>query len=409
MDLNQVLDFLDDDARKTAYAHNLKKLQTSSRIDPNTLRICIRLLPQAPDSHVSLAHEELWDYLLQHLPEEQDVEHLYEVADICLSNDFAAAKINAKVHSGLEDRLVSLLGKHEDSEEAQPIVHTTAGYLRFLKCSYWLPKEKYHLISRHSIRLISGFIGVEGMDDAALDALSALLSLLKSGGDIRTCQLLSLDPKSSDQLVLSVSFIDQSFWNRVDGLDRSYFSSNSSKLFGVWFQWISQAVTDKVDLECLHHDRYWDRVRSGLLVGFGDQRKYCLGIIEQSLRATGKDIVTPTMVYYTNDTHLMEYKKYASLFEMIVLNRYAGQVEASLSELTALLGPKSKITPAMATTLLAAAINSKVQEGIRKLVGNWYIDYVVKVSGLQQQLADRLSCLKPCSRRQSAAAPHLSF
>jgi tRNA guanosine-2'-O-methyltransferase len=75
--------------------------------------------------------------------------------------------------------------------------------------------------------------------------------------------------------------------------------------------------------------------------------------------------------------YLGAYEQYSALFETIVLDRYANQVQACLPELTKVF--TSGITPLMASTLLSAALNPMVQDGVRKIIGNWYIEYVIKV------------------------------
>jgi hypothetical protein len=165
-----------------------------------------------------------------------------------------------------------------------------------------------------------------------------------------------------------------------DALTNGEIGKPTSKVFRTWFQWVSQIVKDKVPLDCLHDDSYWDKVRIGLVHGHADQRKYCIGIIRQSLLAAQSDISTPTMQFCIADpaTYLKAYDQYSALFETIVLDRYANQVQACLPELTKLV--QSEITPIMACTLLSAALNPMVQDGVRKLIGNWYIDYVRTVS-----------------------------
>lgn len=155
---------------------------------------------------------------------------------------------------------------------------------------------------------------------------------------------------------------------------------NSSKVFRTWFQWISQVVEDKIRLECLHSSTYWNEIQVGLLHGHADQRKYCIGIVRQSLLAAQDDIDTSTMQFHIGerDRYLRAYEQYSALFETIVLDRYANQVQACLPELTKVM--RSDVTPSMTSTLLSAALNPLVQDGVRKLVGNWYIGYVTKVS-----------------------------
>jgi tRNA guanosine-2'-O-methyltransferase len=151
-------------------------------------------------------------------------------------------------------------------------------------------------------------------------------------------------------------------------------------MFRTWFQWVSQAVLDGLRLDCVNDPLYWDRVRLGLLYGHADQRKYCMGIIRQSLLVAQSDIHTTTMQFrYTERAmYRKAYEQYSALFETIVLDRYANQVQACLPELIKMF--QFAITPLMASTLLSAALNPMVQDGVRKLIGNWYIDYVTKVS-----------------------------
>jgi tRNA guanosine-2'-O-methyltransferase len=121
-------------------------------------------------------------------------------------------------------------------------------------------------------------------------------------------------------------------------------------------------------------------LRLGLLHGHADQRKYCIGIIRQSLIAAQNDISTPTMQFRVAESarYLKAYDQYSALFETIVLDRYANQVQACLPELTKVI--RSEVTPLMASTLLSAALNPMVQDGVRKLIGNWYFEYVTKAS-----------------------------
>jgi tRNA guanosine-2'-O-methyltransferase len=121
-------------------------------------------------------------------------------------------------------------------------------------------------------------------------------------------------------------------------------------------------------------------LRLGLLHGHADQRKYCIGIIRQSLIAAQNDISTPTMQFRVAESarYLKAYDQYSALFETIVLDRYANQVQACLPELTKVI--RSEVTPLMASTLLSAALTPMVQDGVRKLIGNWYFEYVTKAS-----------------------------
>lgn len=410
--MDGVLDFLDEGTRKAAFEHHLASLDTTTSLDLDALRVCIRLLPPVSLEDVDdysqysealgkaqsqaqnfSPQEKIWDIILSKLLQEHNPEILYKIAEICLGNNFiAAAENNHRIYDALGMLLAELRrGTISDEEELllqENRARKAEAYLGFLKCSFWLPRDQQHLISPNSIGILSRFIGIDGLDRAAQDALSALFALLRSGGPIVVAYQENLSTPWAKyeptvrRLILNGSIIDQSFWDEIKGLGSEYFTSNSSHIFRTWFQWISQAVVDGVDLKCLDDDLYWSRLQFGLLKGFADQRKYCLGIIRQSLLAAHRDVITPTLDFYVADRkfYLEAYEQFSVLFETIVLDRYQNQVQACLPELTRLLGSQSKISPTMATTLLAAALNSKIQEGIRKTIGNWYITYIIEVS-----------------------------
>lgn len=401
MDADAVLGFLDDETKYKAFKQTLSKLQDAPQLNLDAVQICIRLLPpQSSGSNPTYPegpspHEELYDLLLTRIPKEQHPNHVYRLVEVCFSNgSLAAAELDKRIHSHLSILLDQLLKAREKGETAQPevleqdYIHDIAAFLSFLKYSFLLPKEEYHPISINSMRFLSAFIGIDGLDSVALDTLSALLSLLRSDGPITVAQ-----PTDSPQLwanydhslsryVLSGSIVDQSLWDRLSTLGPQYFTSNSSKVFRTWFQWISQAVTDGIELECIYGDLYWDSVRAGLLHGLADQRKYCLAIIRQSLLAAKQDISTPTIYFRIDEQKLFlkAYEQYSSLFETVVLDRYINQVQACLPELTILFGSQARVSACMSTTLLAAALDPKVQGGVRKTIGNWYVNYVQEVS-----------------------------
>jgi tRNA guanosine-2'-O-methyltransferase len=259
-------------------------------------------------------------------------------------------------------------------------------YLDFVKCSYWLPTDDYHYVTPELVRVICSFVGVDRLDDAVHDALSSLLSLLlqKPTNLVRPLSKDGTEPASmrdSPDWKPLEKIVDQQLWDRYRKLPDDYFCS-SSKAFRTWFQWVCCAKAGGVELLGLCELLYWSRLRSGLLSGFSEQRKYCLGILRQSLDVAQQDIKTPLMVFDVarKADYLAQYEKYSSFFETIVLDRYQNQIQACLPELTKLLGHGSLVAPGWITTLLSAVLSPKVQDGVRKLVGTWFIDLVTKRS-----------------------------
>ncbi|KAI4630173.1 hypothetical protein J4E80_001106 [Alternaria sp. BMP 0032] len=380
-----VLSLLDEQTRQVAFGGSLAKVKAASGIDIGALDICVRLLPSEiadGESGNTPKHEELWNTVLGRLVDQRSPESLYEIAEICYTHDsHAASLLNSKIKQSL-----STLARDLSAEQAHvESVETARAYLEFLKWSFWVPAASSYMVDSQSLTLLSSFVGVEGLDDTAHDTLSAFFSLLKSKREN--------SPTNLDAVV------DQSIWNRLNALDMACFATRSSKIYRTWFQWISLAASAGLKFTCVGNEEYWRKLRLGLVKGHADQRKYCLGIIRQSFLATSDHIDTPTMRYDASGKDREQYDLYTTLFETIVLHRYSGQVEDCLKSMTTLLGSSSatnpsRITPAMTTTLLTAALNPLIQESVRKMIGRWYMDFVIESKGVPTSEVLRAKCQK---------------
>lgn len=404
--------YMSDELKLKAFDLNWAKLEASTtHLNIDTLGLCVRLLPQlSADTRES--HEKLRDLLVHRIrDEEQDSQHLYQLAEACTNNASFAVLLFASIHQALKDASSLFHARQEGLEHEEPDVPTeehtrrTAAFLTFLQCSFWLPPDSLHVVESSLPRLLASFIGTEGLTEPALDALSALLALssrrrqepIHIANPGSNASWVKLD-SALGKYVLGESLVDLSFWSHLKTLSPAHFETKSSKLYKVCFQWISQAVTEDLDPEGVYKEFYWDRVRTGLLTGFADQRKYCLGIVRASLLAARRDINTRPMRMQVDkrDAYIKAYDRYFILYETIVLDRYANQIEACLSELSALFGSQSVVTASMATTLLSSGLDPQVQEGIRKIVGNWYFGFM---SGSQS----------PLSKDSESLAEHTSF
>lgn len=389
MPSDALLDLLDPVTKSAIFTNSLKNLQVTPQLNLDALRICLQLastpLPlQAPALPSRFDLEGLWDKviawieLVQGVPEDKATSCLYQVADTCLSSEFEVAHMfHDKLYNVLESVLTHLQRLPvSTSEERKDLMDSAAAYLRFLQHSFWLPPDRHHLIYERTIPLLSEFIGYEELEDIALDALSALFSLLKGADQITLASSRGDTSLAPHKLAMCHH---ESFWGKIDNLDLQYRNTYSSKICKVWFQWISQIRLTGSPLASLQSEAYWHMLSDRLLSGFAEEQKYCLGIINQSLLLAQEPIFTNAMEYHGTSTDREAYEHYTTLFRTIVLNRYTNQVAACLPELTTLFGPGSRITSVMTASLISAALHSRVQEGVRKLIGYWYIDHALKV------------------------------
>ncbi|KAF2646351.1 hypothetical protein P280DRAFT_544725 [Massarina eburnea CBS 473.64] len=391
-DVEAILQFSDESTRKAAFDHYWKKLKAASAlVDLSALRICVRLLPPQQDdaSHELLAH-----YIVDRIPTKLDsAESLYILAEICLSD----AQLGSRVFENLTAYIVAYIVQgttvtersqfHPESPDSDHLRNVVA-YLKFIRSSFWLPPTHQHYLTTDLLHAVVKSIGVDGLDEYAHDALSALLNLVAKPSVVVVGQdTVKAEPADAGLYTrdpfLHQKLVDNSLFSRFEELRPEYFVANAGPAFRTWYQWITHATTHDIQLDAVHSSFYWETLRKGLLTGFSDQRKYCLGTLRQSLILSSESIDTSVMLMDVNNrkAYIAQYDRFSTLFETIVLDRYANQVQACLPELSALLGPESLISPSWATALLSSALDSKVQDGIRKLIGNWVLEHISSGQG----------------------------
>ncbi|CAI6341308.1 unnamed protein product [Periconia digitata] len=386
-DLASALRFSTEENQKLAFDHHFRTLDAapSDQVDLDALRLCVRLLPSR--THEIASYERIEQFYLSRIIHiKDDTECLYLLAEICLSNHQLGHEVLRSVTKSILEKVAKARqndtngSDYSDDAELQTVV----AYLGFLKASFWLPPTQLHYITSDLLESLLACIGVDGLDGYAHDALSALFHLLKLPG-ARTINPYALAFGSSyaDHIRIhsdvDPKIFDDSLFIRYEELPAEYFSKNSGKAFRSWFQWIDHATANNIKLNTIKSPFYWSTLRKGLLDGFADQRRYCLGIIHQSVMLSDTDINTPYMNFKAENKSATasQYERYSTLFETVVLDRYVNQSQARLPEMSVLFGPQSLISPSWTTALLSAALSSKVQDGIRKLVGNWYINYII--------------------------------
>lgn len=401
--------YMSDELKLKAFERNWAKLEASTaHLNIDTVGLCVRLLPQLSEESQK-SHEKLRDLIVHRIQhEEQDSQYLYSLAEACTYNASFAELFYASIHQALLDAAPwsNPLPQKPRAELQVPADERTrqvVALLTFLKCSYWLPSSSLHVVRPGILRIFMSCVEQDGLAEPALDALSALLALSRSKASVKVPTFEAFDTSAvwarldslAGRYTLDGSLVYLSFFSHLKALSPVLFETKASKLYKVWFQWISQMAKENIhpdDGGLLYGNVYWDRLTTGLLTGFADQRKYCLGIIRASLLVAQWDIDTHTMrmEVEARDAYIKAYDRYFILYETIVLDRYANQIEACLAELSALFGSHSIVTASMATTLLSSGLDPQVQDGIRKIIGNWYVSFM---NGAQSPLSKDLESL----------------
>jgi len=277
MTTNIILDLLSEELKVQAFNSCLEKLRTAQPLDLETLKVCIKLRPSedataksgssiktTPSSSPSWDQDNadatarpvqrqtlsasLCDLLLVRIPHEKvDSHHLYRLAEIlCSDGHFAHLLFRDNINSALAALVPQLSGYthdehvHDDYEPESNLrqaIRTATSYLTLIKCSYWLPGGHNHIIDKGSLELLSRFVDLPATTEIALDAISALLSLLRRGEPVvvastitDTASWLKVEPNTG-QVVLSGSIIDSSLWDRLSTVELSYHTKSESTTY----------------------------------------------------------------------------------------------------------------------------------------------------------------------------------
>ncbi|USW49401.1 Putative tRNA/rRNA methyltransferase, SpoU type, tRNA (guanine-N1-)-methyltransferase [Septoria linicola] len=257
----------------------------------------------------------------------------------------------------------------------------------------------------HSLRLVNRIGSQRGLREYHVPLFKASLVLLgATDHDLRAQaqEVLFFLLASRDG---NVKADQQDVWSRVKDLIGSPDKFYKALGYSVWLRWISAAA--EVDSQIVKSPDYWRSIINGLYDGDTERRKSCLQILRASVDVAMhsaemlESIATPSAVQeFTPDSRHSEdghppapatiqkhYARYCTVFETIVLGRYLNQVQECEADLDFLSSEKSVVKPIWVYTLLTCALDQKMQETNRKLIGSWVMHVNPRVDGKEEYIA----------------------
>ena len=238
MDSDTILGMLDEQSRTKAFEHCFSTLKTASHIDLDALSVCIKLWPRLEPSHGD--DHKLFDLLISRIPHEPlDLDHVYHLVEVlCQDRSFADILFRDRIHADLLALRLELAKPVDGDAEAvaQQNMRKATAYFTLLRCSYWLPSDRNHVIGPGLLELLSSFLGLPDLDEVVLDTISALLSLLKRGEPITVAQRDLAQPglKPSavpGQIILAGPIADGTLWDQLSTLEPTYFTTGRFAIF----------------------------------------------------------------------------------------------------------------------------------------------------------------------------------
>jgi len=193
--------------------------------------------------------------------------------------------------------------------------------------------------------------------------LSQALELLITAGETVAARckdlvLAVLTIESTDVYKITIEPSERLLWRTIEKLV-TWTTRDFHTLYGytIWLRWISSAQV----LIGLINTTYWRLLQNGLRHGDLEQRKICLDIIRLTSASKYSEI--------PQDLRL-QYHRYCTVFEIIVLGRYINQIQECESDLDSLKSD-SGLRPQWLYTLLASGLDPRMQDSNRKFIGTW--------------------------------------
>lgn len=161
---------------------------------------------------------------------------------------------------------------------------------------------------------------------------------------------------------------DPLLWQTIQSL------SSSPVRARIWLKWISSLDHDDEILGILRDNLYWELILQALYDGSSDTRKHFLAILRKTISILRHNVETENLkveVAIDQEELQTHFAKYCTLFQTIIMDRYPNQVLQALPDLDRLM--TSDFNPIWIDTLIRAALRKDIQDGIRKIVGNWFM------------------------------------
>ncbi|WPA99914.1 uncharacterized protein RHO25_004534 [Cercospora beticola] len=317
------------------------------------------------------------------------------------------------IDQGELDQVVAVCAEHEEINGAIiartcTLITEAADTLRNASRDYFVvassnaqsrSKEGLRLDDQHLVSIVkrtinclrlANRVSLVGCGDDRTQVLfqSCLVLLGAENRDLRIQSQETLSFLLSTQMI-HANADQECIWARVQDLINFPDKTFKAVGYSLWLRWISTAAL--VDGGIIE-PTYWALIMSGLREGDNERRKSCLQILRASVDAASqspdafKSITVQSADQESSDLVRKHYARYCTVFETVVLSRYLNQVQECEADLDFLCSAKSVVQPVWVYTLLSCALDQRMQESNRKLVGLWALRANPRVDGKEEYL-----------------------
>lgn len=156
-------------------------------------------------------------------------------------------------------------------------------------------------------------------------------------------------------------------WNIVFGLENSATTRrNTSNAYIMWLRILIADEEIKLNshfqTRVLNTDSYWQLLQKGLVSNSHEIRKFCLSILQLSLKAINSSFETELLSWdLANSNKLMkEWSRYTTLFEILGIDTSLHQTQAAVHDILSLINAESLIHPSWGFCLLCTGFQASM-------------------------------------------------
>lgn len=148
-------------------------------------------------------------------------------------------------------------------------------------------------------------------------------------------------------------------WDIIYLLETISHKANKDHAYIFWLRYLNTNSKLLRELESFQQrlatDSYWEVLKNGLTSEYHDHRKYCLSILQLSITSVNCSIDN-SIITWDNDQpglYLKEWKRFATVYEIMAIDASLHQAEAAINDIKSLLSSDSLIHPSWGICLFA--------------------------------------------------------
>ncbi|KAK6203617.1 uncharacterized protein RJT21DRAFT_28687 [Scheffersomyces amazonensis] len=145
--------------------------------------------------------------------------------------------------------------------------------------------------------------------------------------------------------------------------------NKKSHAFVFWLRYLScEDLSSNAEFKAVvTTNKYWSIIQNALVSDSHEHRKYCLSILQLTVKSITFDINNDYIKWnsHNTDKHLQEWSRFSTLFEILGIDTSLHQAEGGIKDITALISADSLIHPSWGFCLLSTGFKASM-DSVRK-------------------------------------------